>query len=257
MICENCNTALSNERYCPQCGARVIRNRLTLKTLFAQLNREFLSLDNKLIRTFIDLLIKPQNVIVGYIEGLRKKYVDAIPYLALSITLLGFQFLIFKEFFPEVMTTDFTQTGNAQIDEFNAKINEYVFDYLGIITIVTLPILAFFTYLLFSGNKNYNFTEHIVMNIYITSQYTITTALITIVGLSLGLPFTWLITFTSLFSYGYVIYGFMKIYDMSILNSFFRILLALIMQILIITILVFAVGIVYGMLHPELFKPIQ
>ncbi len=42
MVCKNCGTPHSkNQRYCLECGARIIRNRLTLKALFQQINVEF------------------------------------------------------------------------------------------------------------------------------------------------------------------------------------------------------------------------
>lgn len=257
MHCLNCNTSITSERYCPNCGARIIRNRLSLKAIFSQINREFFSVDNKLFKTLLHLITKPQDVIVGYIDGLRKKYVDAIPFLAIAVTILGFQFFILKEFFPEVMSVNYTPTGNAQLDAMNSRINEFVFDYLGVITIVTLPMLALFTFLLFASKKTYNFTEHIVMNIYVTGEYTILVVLINLIGLSLGISFVSIVTFTSLLSYGYVIYSFKKIFNSSYFSSFWRVLLALIMQMLIVGILVVLAGIIYGIMNPDILKPVN
>ena len=52
MNCKNCHTELhDHDDYCPNCGARVIRNRLTFKNLFEHISETFFNYDNKLLRT--------------------------------------------------------------------------------------------------------------------------------------------------------------------------------------------------------------
>jgi predicted amidophosphoribosyltransferase len=71
--CKNCHKPLNDsQNFCDECGAKIIHNRLTPKVLLQQVNEQFLSIDNKLLRTFIDLFKKPDNVINGYINGTRK-----------------------------------------------------------------------------------------------------------------------------------------------------------------------------------------
>ena len=78
MECKNCSSQLQeNDDYCNSCGAKVIRNRLTLKNLFEHFGEEFLNYDNKFLRTFIRLFRKPEDVIGSYINGTRKKYVPS------------------------------------------------------------------------------------------------------------------------------------------------------------------------------------
>ena len=79
MHCKNCNHPISeNQNYCDNCGAKVIRNRLEPKVLIHQVNEQFLSIDNKLLRTFVALCVKPEDVIGGYINGTRRKYIDVL-----------------------------------------------------------------------------------------------------------------------------------------------------------------------------------
>ena len=92
MNCKNCKTTLEeSDDYCRNCGGKVIRNRLTIKSLFHHFSETYFNYDNKLLRTFLTLFSKPEEVIVGYINGTRKKYVDVIGYFALAITLSGLQ----------------------------------------------------------------------------------------------------------------------------------------------------------------------
>ena len=104
MHCKNCNSELSElSTYCDQCGGRVIKNRLTLKSLFLHLSETFFNYDNKLLRTFLNLFKAPEDVIGGYISGVRKKYVDVISYFALALTITGFEWFILNKFYPEAI----------------------------------------------------------------------------------------------------------------------------------------------------------
>jgi len=73
--CKNChNTLRDTQKFCDECGAKVIYNRLKPKIIAQQINEQFISIDNKFLLTFIDLFKIPETVIVGYIDGTRKKY---------------------------------------------------------------------------------------------------------------------------------------------------------------------------------------
>ena len=75
MNCKNCNNTLKeNQRFCDYCGSPILKNRLTPKILLRQINEEFLSIDNKFLQTFLVLITKPEEVIDGYLNGLRKRY---------------------------------------------------------------------------------------------------------------------------------------------------------------------------------------
>ena len=68
MNCKNCDTLLKEQDdFCNSCGAKVIRNRLTVRNLFEHFSETFFNYDNKLLRTFTTLFTKPEVVIEGYI----------------------------------------------------------------------------------------------------------------------------------------------------------------------------------------------
>ena len=86
MDCKNCSFLIQeNDNFCPSCGGKVIHNRLTIKNLFEHFSEQFLNYDNKFLQTFIHLFTKPEVVIGGYINGTRKKYVNAISFFAISV----------------------------------------------------------------------------------------------------------------------------------------------------------------------------
>ena len=99
MDCKNCQNSLSQkDDYCNVCGAKVIRNRLTVKNLWADFAEQFLNYDNKFLKTYLALFKKPEDVIGSYINGTRKKYVNVISYFAIAVTLSGIQLFILRKF---------------------------------------------------------------------------------------------------------------------------------------------------------------
>ena len=98
MDCKNCNNTLRDtQKFCDECGAKIIQNRLQPKVLAQQVNEQFISIDNKFLRTFVHLFKQPETVIVGYISGTRKKYIDVFVLLS-SFGLLYFFFDLLKLF---------------------------------------------------------------------------------------------------------------------------------------------------------------
>ncbi len=98
MDCKNCHTNLKDtDDFCNTCGAKVVRNRLTIRNLFAHFSEQFLNYDNKFLQTFIHLFTKPEAVIGCYINGTRKKYVNVISYFAIAITISGLQMYILNK----------------------------------------------------------------------------------------------------------------------------------------------------------------
>ena len=65
-----------------------------MRSIAADINEQFLNIDNKFLKTFFHLFTKPDVVIGGFINGTRKKYINVIQYLAISLTLLGVQLFI-------------------------------------------------------------------------------------------------------------------------------------------------------------------
>jgi uncharacterized protein DUF3667 len=180
MECKNCSSHLQeNHDYCNSCGAKVIRNRLTFNNLFEHFSEEFLNYDNKFLRTFIGLFKRPEDVIGGYIGGTRKKYVNAVGYFAIAVTVSGFFYFVFLKFFPDAF--NFT-TDIYNIDEEQAKItsdfNKSIFEYQSFIFFISIPVFALISRLIFLKNKKYNFSEHLIINLYTYSHISLTVTVI-------------------------------------------------------------------------------
>jgi hypothetical protein len=178
MNCKNCHTELSeHDDYCRNCGARVIRNRLTFRNLFEHISETFFNYDNKLLRTFLDLLTKPDVVIDGYVKGIRKRYVNPISYLGIALTLSGVIFFLMKKVNFEIEVDVF----NQGIDEASKnKIGEMTSEYSSFFYLSYIPILVVSSWLILKVKK-YNFTERTVAFTYAMAEFSLFTFLPSII----------------------------------------------------------------------------
>tara|TARA_R110002073_G_scaffold145532_3_gene297679 strand:+ start:7804 stop:8736 length:933 start_codon:yes stop_codon:yes gene_type:complete len=184
MDCKNCGSNVRNEDgFCSGCGARIIGERITLQFITKELLDKVLSIDNKLLKTFWHLFTKPELVIDGYINGVRKKYVEPFAYLLISITLAGISFYFLKDATIQALDT-IQSTPNSEANPFGSKeasekFLTLIFDYQSFIIILTIPIYALIAWIVFLNRKKYNFYEHVILFIYVSAQGSILNFLIT------------------------------------------------------------------------------
>jgi len=249
MVCKNCNQPLSqNHIYCEACGGKVIRNRLTMKNLFADFSERFLNYDNTFLKTFIHLFTKPEDVIGGYIDGMRKKYVNVISYFAIAITLSGLQIFILNKFFPEVMNLEMMSgNGMEKMQQDNISFTQ---EYQSILYMLLVPIYAFMSKLVFMTIKKFNYTEHIVINMYLSAHFSIVSSITVIITAFFGINYMVIAFAIIALQILYSAYVFKRLYQMSWGGIILRTLLFfLIMLVLIIVLLI--IGIIIGFLYRE------
>lgn len=172
MDCKNCsNTLRTDYSYCPDCGAKVIRNRITVKNLWFDIVDRYFNIDNTFLKTFFHLFTKPEIVIEGYLNGIRRKYLNPISYLGISITLSGFiVFLIKKK--QELVDFDVFNTGVTSVAQ--ERLLDQIFDYQSLLFILYIPIMAMSAWLCFQ-KKGYNFSERVVIFMYTLAHYSMFT----------------------------------------------------------------------------------
>lgn len=176
MSCKNCSQPLSQEdNYCNECGAKVINQRLTLKYFLSEFYYSFFNIDaNKPVKTFIDLFKKPEEVIEGYINGTRKKYIHPFGYFTIAVTLYSLFYFICLRFFPEILDNAYSFQNNKGAEmELVRTFQRKVFDYQSFIFFASIPILAIISWVVFYNKKKYNYAEHLIINLYGYSQASI------------------------------------------------------------------------------------
>lgn len=251
MNCKNCALNLLPENdFCSQCGAKVIRNRITFKQILHDFGEQFFNYDNRFLRTFIKLFTDPKDVIDGYLNGTRKKYVNVISYFAIAITVSGLQIFFLNKFFPEVMDMSAISAGGSE--EFSNETMKFINEYQSLIMMLYVPLYALLARLVFLKKKNFNFTELVVIFGYILSQISIISAVVTIIfgifGLTLGYMSIILFPVQIIYS----AYCLKKLYNLSIKGIILRTLLFFV----ILGVLFVALSIVMGviMMNNDSFK---
>ncbi|MCF1421099.1 DUF3667 domain-containing protein [Mangrovimonas futianensis] len=192
MTCKNCESHLEEtDNYCRKCGAQIIRNRLTIGNIFNYIGEQYFNIDNRFLQTFITLFTKPEEVIESYINGTRKKYADAISYFAVAVTMAGLQLFVINKFFPDAMDfSKMNKDGNQFTIDMQNDIQTWTSEYHTLFMMFYIPLYALFSKLIFINIKKFNYTEHLVIFMYIQSQYSIFSFFYTTILLALDLPFT-------------------------------------------------------------------
>ena len=253
MNCKTCeNTLRSDFSYCPSCGAKIIRNRLTLKNIWQDLSFQVFNLDNTLFKTFRQLFTKPDVVIESFISGARKKYMNPVSYFAIAITLSGVMFYILRNWYHISLTEN-------NLNRTNAPNMEFIFDYQGLLSYLLMPVYALMTWVLFLDIKKLNFTEHLVANAYTTAQ-------VSFVQVVVSIPlfgffninyqnFNWLLL---LFSVSFQFYAFKKLHKVGVFNIVLRAIAYLVMFAFVmlgIGFLILIIGLLTGTMNLEDFRP--
>lgn len=170
--CPNCNHAgIGN--FCPECGQRKYRRIDTayiweeVQYLVFQTNRGFFFSIKKILQS-------PGDTARDFIEGRRVNHYQPI---ALTFILGGLSSLIsFKVIDVESILNNYyeeQQISSPFLRDFVANLSSYN----PIISLLLVPFFALCTYLAFRKWKN-NYVEHLIINSYILSFYTLISILI-------------------------------------------------------------------------------
>jgi len=257
MNCKNCDIVLQpNTNYCQDCGAKVIRNRLTLKNLWQDFGYNLFNVDNTFFRTVKQLFVKPESVIDGYINGLRKKYLSPTAFFTFAISLSGFFLFIQQKFAPDAMKDFGTLYGdNQQIGESTQELLNNLFEYQSLIFFATIPFIALISRLVFLQNKKYNFTEHLVISTYgysLCSICTIAIYSLTVWNSTLYLYITYFVLILQMLYFAYIL---KRIFELSMEEIILKTLLFLAIF-FVLYILLIILTIVYLILFTDMFKEI-
>ncbi|SDR72752.1 DUF3667 domain-containing protein [Christiangramia echinicola] len=183
MFCKNCGQSIkANDKYCSECGARIIEGRLTVSKLSGEFMQSFWSMDsNKPLLTFLDLFRKPIQVIDGYIHGLRKKYINPYGYFTIALTLTGLYTYINLNYFPEYLESSGINA-NVEDHDISKEVTTKVLEHINLITFIFIPLITLISRFIFLRIKKYNLAEHFIIHLYAYSHVHIITSLIVLVS---------------------------------------------------------------------------
>lgn len=200
MECRNCEIALNLEDlFCSGCGAKIVKERITAKKLKQDFFIDVFGWDTLYIRTFKELVINPEYVLVAYFRGVRKRYMQPFTFMMIGVTLAVFMSNLLKDSYlatiSEAMTNNTLQdqlfaqiqelvpeekrleigseTYQKELDIFKARqyaityrMYDLMIQYLTLVLLLALPYYSYLSYRVFK-KEHYNFGEHIVLNAYL------------------------------------------------------------------------------------------
>ncbi len=115
------------------------------------------------LRTALELLYRPGHVAAAYVEGRRRSYAHPVSYCLLTA---GMCFIALKLFRPDAARLE---TVGSDFDRAFQTIVYLTFDYMGPITVATLPLLAAALHLFFRKTGR-SLAESLVLSLYVYGQ---------------------------------------------------------------------------------------
>lgn len=231
MECKNCKKSLSvSDKFCNNCGAKVIDHRITMGHLATEMKSGFFSIDSsKPVRTFTNMILKPEEVIDGYIGGTRKKFIHAFGYFTIAIILSSFFYFIVQNFFPNAMDAAYELYGaNQQAQqEMATNIQKKVFEYQSLLFYILVPIMALMSYVIFYNKRKYNYAEHLILNLYTYSQISIISVLLYFATIWNQTLFSYVQVFSLFLQIGFYSYVVIRVFKLSLKQYILKLLLFL------------------------------
>lgn len=188
--CKTCKELISEKyNFCPNCGARQVKKRLSIKLLLKNLIFVVSNLDFSFYRTSKWLLIKPETVTIAYINGVRKVINPPLQYAFIVLSVYSLFQFFFSDFLDLATKNNFLSgfrdgfnnyetSSNQRYENMNDAIN-WLQSRNQFITFSMIPFISLFSSLLYR-KKTYNLAEYTVLSIY-------TVSFITILSVSIGL----------------------------------------------------------------------
>lgn len=174
--CKNCTTGLQPHfDYCPKCSQKAHLHRISMHEVAHEGVHYFTHADKGLLTLIRDLAKHSGMVAQEYINGRRKKYFSPLNFFlvasALNLFIINFDGMIALQPIEKVFPTLATETNPKLIQAYTHSYERYVhaMEFMGthgnLIAILMLPFVTF-VFWLFYRKRGYNFTEHLVANMY-------------------------------------------------------------------------------------------
>ena len=149
MKCSVCSNEI-NENYCSNCGQYFKNERISTKSIFADIFGNIFSLDKSFFNNIKVGLLKPKTLTLNYWNGFRRYYFSPSKFLVIASILFTIQIAFSNNFFGIIVNS-------KTAPQFS----------LLIVIILVLSFFSFITYL----NYKKTFYEHLILNIYNTSLW--------------------------------------------------------------------------------------
>ncbi|MEM9894819.1 MAG: DUF3667 domain-containing protein [Bacteroidota bacterium] len=209
IACKNCEQKFEGN-FCPACGQSASVQRFTAASILKEATSSIFQLNRGFAYTFLQLMVRPSEVVEAYLKGQRKTYYKPIAYVLIMSTLyyLTSRLLNYDNFILQV-ASGFLE-GRADKKLQIPPIIDWLINNYPYANLLLLPLFALASFLSFLGRKR-NYLEHIVLNAFIMGQQCVFYLLIGFLArLPDGYTFTMIPVFVSIIYLFFVYWNFFK-----------------------------------------------
>jgi len=219
VACKNCGHRYEG-RFCPACGQRAATHRIDWHYIWHEIPHSVWHVDHGILFTLRELFTRPGYTIREFLEGKRVRHYRPLALVLILGTVLTFlQHSLSVSLIEESNKAIQSVTGSAEADserirQFQSQMYGYLERYFHLFTISTLPITAFFTWLLFR-KKSLNYPEHLVANTFLANiglMLSIFSVLLYKLTGNSTEGFSGIQALTTLLSFGYTMWAFAQLF---------------------------------------------
>ncbi|MCC7246964.1 MAG: DUF3667 domain-containing protein [Saprospiraceae bacterium] len=158
--CLNCQKALDDAKFCPNCGQTVNTSRITRKTMWQEFLRVYLNFDKGMFFTLRQAFLQPGASAKEYVAGKRIQYMKPLTFIAIASAA--------AEGATRKLPKDFTPLYHVQgIPE----------------ALISLTIIGTFISQWFIKDERYNFWERVILQLFVVFA-----GLVVVTGIAFFLP---------------------------------------------------------------------
>ncbi len=158
VTCKNCGTQ-TNDIYCSHCGQKAVPERITFHSLTHEIVHFFTHAEKGFFYTTRSLVVSPEQTIVDFIDGKRKKYQKPVSYYLIWIAIYSLVLYSLEKFFGENKVVSFEEYFGP------GETTKFAISHLNVVLTLLVPVQAVYLYFFLMGNR-YNYFEALVAMLY-------------------------------------------------------------------------------------------
>lgn len=160
-ICKNCSHEIVLN-FCGNCGQKKAK-RIDRKYIKDEIQYTVFHMNKGFLYSIKNILRAPGKTAREFLEGNRVNHYKPI---LLVFVVAGISAFLTNTFIhPETILAEIYQRSSQKIPQFQIQFNSFIFKYQAIVMLLTVPFMAFFTWLAFK-KWGYNYCENVVITAY-------------------------------------------------------------------------------------------
>lgn len=249
VTCKNCANVFTG-KYCNQCGQSANVKRFSFGYFLKESFFSSLDIENGFFTTLWVLLVRPGRAIREYLEGRRVSLYVPAKFLVLFGAIATFLAVRYQLFTQGEYSASLPGLSAYLQSFFN-----YAEENTTVINLISIPAFALSTFLVFR-RKGYNYTEHLILNIYITAmQLVMLIVFFPLLEFAPSLHREIILCYTAI-TILYNAWAYIRFFEIRKPKQLLQLLLVLLLAYLgqfVLNLVLYSLMVKIGVLHPDAF----